>query len=183
MTTKTEPLLTPDEERLAHALISRGLLTPEEVLKCRAEGKDEIGPEALLKRLVNAGFLTPNQANRAGHELNSLMGQKIPGYQLLQKLGQGSMGTVFKARQLSMNRLGAVKVLQPRLATKPDFLKRFTREAHLAAKLSHNNIVQAIDVGSAGKIHYFVMEYVEGTTIEQEIKAGKTYEEREAVEI
>jgi serine/threonine-protein kinase len=183
MTTKTsQPPLTPDEERLAHALISRGLVTPEEVLQCRAEGKDE-GPEALLKRLVSAGVLTSNQASRATHELNSLMGQKIPGYQLLQKLGQGSMGTVFKARQLSMNRLTAVKVLQPRLATKPDFLQRFTREAHLAARLSHNNVVQAIDVGSAGKLHYFVMEYVEGTTIDQELKAGKIYDEQEAVQI
>jgi serine/threonine-protein kinase len=112
-----------------------------------------------------------------------LLHQQIPGYELLEKLGQGSMGTVFKARQLSMNRLVAIKTLHPRLAANAELLKRLTREAHLAAKLSHNNIVQAIDVGSAGPLHYFVMEFVEGTTIKHELEAGKIYTEHEALEI
>jgi serine/threonine-protein kinase len=102
---------------------------------------------------------------------------------LLEKLGQGTSGVVYKARQLSMNRLVAIKILHPRLAGNPQFLKRLTREAHLAAKLSHNNIISAIDVGSAGDLHYFVMEYVEGTTLKQELEAGKRYGEKEAVEI
>jgi serine/threonine-protein kinase len=93
------------------------------------------------------------------------------------------MGTVFKARQLSMDRLVAIKLLQPRLAANREYLERFTREAHLAAKLSSNNIVQAIDVGSAGPLHYFVMECVEGTTIKEVLEKGRIYEEREAVEI
>src|SRR5262249_12718243 len=137
----------------------------------------------LLARLVKAGFLTDPQAQRAAQELPLLLGQKIPGYQLVEKLGQGSMGTVYKARQLSMNRPVAIKVLQPRLAANREFLERFVREARLAAKLSSNHVVQAIDVGSAGKIHYFVMEYVEGTTIRQELEKGKVYEEKEAVAI
>jgi serine/threonine-protein kinase len=169
------------EERLAHALVTRGLLTAEEVRQCRSMPGSP-GPEALLKRLVEAGLLTAGQARRSTQELPMLLGQQIPGYQLLEKLGQGAMGTVFKARQLSMNRLVAVKVLPARLAN-PEFLERLTREAHLAAKLSHNNIVQAIDVGSAGKIHYFVMEYVEGRTIREELDAGKVYAEHEAVDI
>jgi serine/threonine-protein kinase len=168
------------EERLAHALISRGLLTREEFQQCRAaEGGG--GPSSLLVRLVRAGFLTGNQARRAKQELELLLGQQIPGYQLLEKLGQGSMGTVYKARQLSMDRLVAVKVLLPRLAGNREFLERFTREAHLAARLSSNHIVQAIDVGSAGPLHYFVMEYVEGITIKEELEKGKIYPEREAV--
>jgi serine/threonine protein kinase len=168
-----------DEERLAHALVSRGLLTREEVEQCRPAD----GPEALLRRLVEAGLLTRGQAKRSAQELPLLLNQPIPGYVLLEKLGQGAMGTVYKARQLSMNRLVAVKVLAPRLASNPDYLDRLRREAHLAARLAHNNIVQAIDVGSAGKIHYFVMEYVEGRTIRQELEAGKVYAEREAVEL
>jgi serine/threonine-protein kinase len=172
-----------EEERLGHALISRGLLTREELQQCRATGDEPAGPQALLTRLVKAGFLTLNQARRVAQELTLWMGQQIPGYQLLEKLGQGSMGTVFKARQLSMNRLVAIKVLSPRLASNPDFIERFTREAHLAAKLSSNNIVQAIDVGSAGNIQYFVMEYVEGITIKDEVSKGKIYSEKEAVEI
>src|SRR5947209_11935846 len=93
------------------------------------------------------------------------------------------MGTVYKARQLSMNRLVAIKMLHPRLSAKPELLDRLVREAHLAAKLSHNNIVQAIDVGTAGELHYFVMEYIEGTTLKQEIEKGKIYEERAAVDL
>jgi serine/threonine-protein kinase len=177
------PAVNVDEERLAHALISRGLLTREEFQQCRSAAGGAVGGDALLGRLVKGGFLTVNQAQRARQEITLLMEERIPGYQLLEKLGQGSMGTVYKARQLSMNRLVAVKVLKPRLASNPDFLERFTSEAHLAAKLSSNNIVQAIDVGSAGPIHYFVMEYVEGTTIRQELEKGKIYEEHEAVEI
>jgi serine/threonine-protein kinase len=175
--------LRVDEERLAHALVSRGLLTREEVQNCRPAGGAEVGPQALLARLVAAGCLTANQAKRAAQELETLLGQQIPGYQLLERLGQGSMGVVYKARQLSMNRLVAVKVLHPRLAADPAFLQRLTREAHLAARLSHNNIIQAIDVGSAGPLHYFVMELVEGQTIRQTLEKGKIYEEREAVEI
>src|SRR5262249_52906754 len=129
------------------------------------------------------GFLTANQSQRARQELSALLHQQIPGYELLEKLGLGSMGTVYKARQLSMDRLVAIKMIHPRLAAKHDLLTRLDREAHLAAKLSHNNIVQAIDVGPAGTLHYFVMEYVQGTTIKHELEAGKIYDEREALEI
>ena len=75
-----------DEERLAHALISRGLLTREEVQQCRPLTAAEAGPRPLLNRLVKSGFLTPNQARRAAQELDALLGQQIPGYQLMDKL-------------------------------------------------------------------------------------------------
>ncbi len=181
-TTRSEsPPSRSEEEKLAHALVSRGLLTRDEVDQCR--GEQPVSAQAFLKRLVEQGFLTLNQALRARQELSQLLNQQIPGFQMLEKLGQGSMGTVFKARQLSMNRLVAIKVLNPRSTTKIDYLDRFRREARVAARLSHNNIVQAIDVGSAGNFHYFVMEYVEGTTIRDALDAKKLYEEREAVEI
>jgi serine/threonine-protein kinase len=170
-----------DEERLAQGLVNRGLVTREEMQQCR-EG-EPAGAEGLLARLVRAGFLTSQQAQRAKQDQAPLIGQQIPGYQLLEKLGQGATGTVFKARQLSMNRLVAIKILHPRWAANPEFLKRLTREAHLAAKLSHNNIVQAIDVGSTGNLNYFVMEYIEGTTLKHELGAGKRYDEKEGVEI
>jgi serine/threonine-protein kinase len=180
---RSEATARLDEERLAHALISRGLLSRDELQKCRPGSGGDAGAEAFLARLVAAGLLTANQAKRAAKELETLLGQQIPGYQLLEKLGQGSMGTVYKARQMSMNRLVAVKVLHPRLAANPEYLPRLTREAHLAARLSHNNIIQAIDVGSAGPLHYFVMELIEGRTIREILETGKIYEEREAVEI
>ncbi|HEV8062036.1 MAG TPA: serine/threonine-protein kinase [Gemmataceae bacterium] len=172
-----------DEDRLAQALIGRGLIVGDEADSCRS-GPDSTGkPEEFLKRLVKAGSLTPNQARRVAKELASLLHQDIPGYQLLEKLGQGSMGTVYKARQISLNRLVAVKMLHPRLAAKSDLLQRLVREAHAAAKLSHNNIVQAIDVGSAGNLHYFAMEYVEGTSIRDLLEKGWKFNEAEALDI
>ena len=172
-----------EEERLSQALVSRGLVTNGEVAQCKPTAGGPTGSEALLARLVKAEFLTASQAKRVSQELSLIVGQQIPGYQLLQKLGQGSMGIVFKARQLSMNRLVAVKVLKPKLANNPKGLERFLHEAHVAAQLSHSNIIQAIDAGSAGKIHYFVMEYVEGTEISKLIDGGKIFKEAETLEI
>jgi serine/threonine-protein kinase len=172
-----------EEERLAHALVSRGLVSPEEEQRCRAASPDRAGAKRFLLQLVQAGALTQNQARRALGELSTLLDQQIPGYELLSKLGKGSMGTVYKARQLSMNRLVAIKTLNPKLTAKTDVMERLVREARLAAKLSHNNVVQAIDVGSAGNLRYFVMEYVEGITLKQELEKGHIYDEMEAVEI
>lgn len=171
------------EERLVHALVSRGLVTREEIDSCRSQSEAGAGPEHLLQRLVKAGHLTKSQARRSAQDESSGVHQQIPGFQLLEKLGHGSMGTVYKGRQLSMNRMVAIKTLHPKLAADPNLLQRLVREAHHAAKLSHNNIVQAIDVGSAGSLHYFVMEYVEGATIKQGLEKGKIYDEKEALEI
>ena len=172
-----------DEERLAQALIGRGLIVGDEADACRSSPDASARPEEFLKRLVKAGSLTPNQARRVAKELSSLLHQDIPGYQLLEKVGQGSMGTVYKARQISLNRLVAIKMLHPRLTAKSDLLQRLVREAHAAAKLSHNNIVQAIDVGSAGNLHYFAMEYVEGTSIRDMLEKGWKFNEAEALSI
>lgn len=175
------PKFDEEQERLIHGLVSRGFLIPEEVDACKSP--DGPGAKPLLTRLVEGGALTLGQARRAFQKAATLVEEAIPGYEFLEKLGKGAMGTVYKARQLSMNRLVAIKKLHSRLASNPQFLDRLTREAHLAAKLSHNNIIQAIDVGSAGPIHYFVMEYVSGTTIKEEIESGKIYSEKEAAEI
>ncbi len=174
------------EAALGRGLLARGLVTGEELkgVLSSARGVDgPPGPDGLINRLVAAGALTNSQGQRALAELAQGQGQPIPGYNLMEKLGQGAMGVVYKARQLSLDRLVAVKVLHPKLATKPHLLAKLEQEAHLAARLSHNNVIQAIDVGSAGGIHYFVMELVEGRTIRQDLDDGKVYEEKEAVDI
>ncbi|HEV2948725.1 MAG TPA: serine/threonine-protein kinase [Gemmataceae bacterium] len=180
-TTRTESTPLPiDEDRLAHALVTRGLVTAEEIHAARTAPSAKV---SLLGRLVDSGHLAPSQARRVQQELATPAAQQIPGYQLLEKLGQGSMGIVYKARQISMNRMVAIKVLHPRLAANPKYLERFTQEAHIAARLNHNNVVQAIDVGSIGNLNYFIMEYVQGTTIKADLEAGKIYGEQEALEI
>ncbi len=110
-------------------------------------------------------------------------GQEIPGYQLIEKLGAGAMASVVKARQLSLDRIVAIKVLPRNLKENPEYVKMFYKEGKAAAKLNHPNIVQAIDVGEAGGFHYFVMEYVEGHSLWEEMESGKEFSEAEALRI
>lgn len=107
----------------------------------------------------------------------------IPGYEILGVLGSGAMAKVYKGRQLNLNRIVAIKVLPSRLAKNKGYVERFHKEGQAAAKLNHPNIVSAIDVGQAGKYHYFVMEYVEGETIDALLKKGKIFDEKDALEI
>lgn len=109
--------------------------------------------------------------------------QQIPGYQLLSKLGSGGMGAVYKARQISLDREVAIKVLPKKYASNPQFVERLYAEGKAAAKLNHPNIVGALDVGQAGDVHYFVMEYVEGTTVYDELMENIRYDEDEAIPV
>ncbi len=92
------------------------------------------------------------------------------------------MAVVYKANQISLNRKVAIKLLPKRFSDNPEYVKRFYKEGQAAGKLHHNNIVQAIDVGEAGGYHYFVMEYVDGKTISDDIDGG-VYEEERALDI
>ncbi len=92
-------------------------------------------------------------------------GMKLGGYQLVRRIGSGGMGTVWLARQLSLDRDVAVKVLRPSLAEDPQFVYRFTQEAFAAAQLVHHNVVQIYDCGSDGPIYFFSMEYVNSESL------------------
>lgn len=92
---------------------------------------------------------------------------ELPGLELLRLLGRGGMGEVWLARQRSLERTVAVKVLPPKLAQDPEFVSRFEKEATALAALSHPNIIQIIDRGVAGEHYYFVMEYVEGRSLRE----------------
>jgi serine/threonine protein kinase len=91
----------------------------------------------------------------------------LGGYELLQKLGEGGMGAVYLARQVSLDRHVALKVLSPQLASDPQFVARFTREAYAAAQLTHHNVVQIHDIGVERDVNFFSMELVEGKTLEK----------------
>jgi serine/threonine-protein kinase len=93
------------------------------------------------------------------------------------------MATVYKAVQLSLDRVVAIKVLPKRLSENAEYVKLFYKEGKAAAKLNHPNIVQAIDVGEAGGFHYFVMEYVEGHTLYDELTGGKVFSEAGALKV
>jgi serine/threonine protein kinase len=145
-----------------------GLATSTEVEFCREQQKQSSDPNqrSLADLLVEHAFITVNQAKRIRFHLDERKNSQIPGYQIICKVGKGAMATVYKARQLSLDRIVAVKVLPKKMSENQEFVDRFYKEGRAAARLSHNNIVQAIDVGtSPDNYHYFAMEYVEGKTL------------------
>jgi len=111
--------------------------------------------------------------------------KEIAGFEILGKLGQGGMGAVFKARQKSLDRVVALKVLPPSIAKDAKFIERFQREARASAKLNHPNIVQGIDVGKdpATGLWYFAMEYVDGPTLKKVLEEQKVLPEERALAI
>ena len=149
--------------------------------KRQVEDRNE---RSLAQLLVANEYVTKRQMTRLRDmAIAEKSGQKIPGYKIMGKLGAGAMATVFKARQISLDRMVAIKVLPRKFTTNPQFIERFYAEGRAAAQLNHPNIVQAYDVGKAGDYHYFVMEYVEGLTVYDEIVRSKRYTENDAIEI
>ena len=101
----------------------------------------------------------------------TLTGQRLGTYQLREKIGQGGMGAVYKARDLSLDRVAAVKVLPAALAADKVYVQRFVREARAIAKLSHRNLVHIYHVGQRDGLYYFAMEFVSGRTLRQQLAA------------
>ena len=91
-------------------------------------------------------------------------------YQIIEKIGTGGMSEVFKAKCTKLNRFVAIKILRDEFCTDEAFVKRFKAEAQSAASLSHSNIVNIYDVGNENKVHFIVMEYLEGKTLKEHIK-------------
>ncbi len=173
---------TAYDAELARLVVEQRLATGEEVQHCAdlAAGNQR----SLGTALVEQGAVTANQLARVKKLLEESRGaQEIPGYRVLEKLGSGAMAHVFKAKQLSLDRLVAIKVLPRQLSENTEYVERFYREGKAAAKLNHPNIVQAIDVGEAGGFHYFVMEYVEGHTLHDELVAHKVFSEADALRV
>jgi len=119
-------------------------------------------PNTLTVELIRRGWLTAYQGQQLlqgrGHEL--LLGS----YVLLERLGEGGMGTVFKARNWKLGRVVAVKLIRKERLANPDAIRRFQREVRAAAALSHPNIVHAFDADEIAGTHLLVMECVEGAT-------------------
>ncbi len=177
-----------EEMNLEKSILRQGLATAAEIEMCKSHRAKLVakGEEAksLLEIMVEARVLTRNQSARIVKGMGETTKKlEFPGYQMIEKIGKGSMGIVFKARQTSVDRVVAFKVLLDALAKNKEFIKRFDREAKIAAKLSHNNIVNAIDAGEVNGYYYFVMEYVEGGTIKDEIDKNKVFEEKAALKI
>jgi len=112
-----------------------------------------------------AGFVPPEPAELA---------KQFPQLEILELLGQGGMGAVYKARQKQLDRLVALKILPPQVARTEAFAERFTREARSLAKLNHPRIVSVYDFGhTEDGLYYFIMEFIDGTDLRHVIQAGE----------
>jgi WD40 repeat protein/serine/threonine protein kinase len=148
----------------ASALLSAAQLA--DLAKC-PEARNP-APTPLARVVLQRGWLTRFQLNTvaAGRAKDLVVGP----YVLLDKLGEGGMGMVYKARHQHMQRVVALKVIRKEKLANPESVKRFYQEVQLAGQLSHPNIVLAYDAAPAGNTHYFAMEYVEGVDLARLVK-------------
>ena len=168
--------------------------------QCGAELKPDVSeglcPACLLQRgIATEGGAPPGTPPFVPPTIPDLA-SLFPQLEIIELIGQGGMGAVYKARQPALDRFVALKILAPRSGGDLDFAERFTREARALAKLSHPNIVAVYDFGRAElplgqdaqqrvpttPVHYFIMEYVDGPNLRQVEQAGKL-PPREALEI
>jgi serine/threonine protein kinase len=152
------------------ALLSKSqLLRPEQLEEVTGDLQNGFpDAKALARELIRRRWLTTYQVNRLaqGRAGELVLGQYI----ILDRLGEGGMGEVFRARHRSMGRIVALKVLKKERLAKPNAIRRFGREMQAAARLSHPNIVVAYDADSVGDYHFFAMEYVDGVDLSNLIK-------------
>ncbi len=147
----------------ARTLIEIGLIEPAELGKIAVQSAR--GVLELSRALVQAGKLTSYQA-AAVYQKKS-RGLLIGNYLILDKVGQGGMGMVFKARHRKLGRLGALKILPPSFARDRDAVMRFRREFEAAGRLKHINLVAAFEADEDRGVHFLVMEYVEGINLDR----------------
>jgi hypothetical protein len=174
----------------AERALQRGYVTDEQVQEClsllerlREEMKiDETLPNLMVKK----GYLAAAQANVLDAEIHKDRTDRpknaIEGYRLLERIGAGAMGSVYRADHLKLQVPVALKVLNPSLSSSRTQIERLKREAQLAARLSHPNVVRSLDVGESNGFHYLAMEFVEGRSVRDRIQEGRI-PEKEALAI
>jgi len=132
--------------------------------KCALSGVADLGESGPTVTAAYASFQAPTISEIAA---------AFPQLEILELIGHGGMGAVYRARQPHLERTVALKVLPKSLAAAPEFTERFTREARMLARLAHPNIVGIFDFGESGGYHYLLMEYVDGVNLRQAMKAGR----------
>ncbi len=125
-----------------------------------------VSPEELFARAMHTVKMSSAGAGAWLPPTPEEAAQLFPGYEVLDLLGRGGMGAVYRARQIELDRLVAIKLLPLEISVDQDFVDRFRREARAMAKLNHPNIITVYDFGTTGEGHlFFVMEYVEGANL------------------
>src|SRR5277367_160960 len=166
-------------ETVVKQLTDSGIIAPgklENFVPPKATPKDG---EELLRELFKQGLLTKFQAQQVaqGKDKSLILGA----YTILDKIGAGGMGQVFKAQHRKMKRLVAIKMLPAAMMKDAAAAARFEREVEAAAKLRHPNIVAADDAAEANGVHFLVMEYVEGDYLSVLVKQNGPFPVPKAV--
>ena len=158
--------------------VEAGVLTEDQLIDVKkvqdeAERAGEPVPH-LDSLVVQKGYMTDVEVrlikkaeDRIRRDEKRGQPMRIGGHEVLGKLGDGGLGTVYKARQISMGRIVALKVLHKQWMQDEEFKKRFLLEARLAGRMSHQNLIQVYDVGREKDTYHFSMEFVDGETVEQ----------------
>ena len=150
-----------------------GALTEKQFLDVRSKvlaGSYPSDSRALADRLIAENLLTDYQVRRflSGKSHGLIVGK----YVILDRIGSGSMGRVYKAHHQLMGRVVALKIIAPEIVTNDRVVARFHREMRLVGRLDHPNVVRAFDADQSNKILYIVMEYVAGKSLGQRLKEG-----------
>ena len=134
--------------------------------------------------IARVEVLRPGAASRPGGPSNGAdLPEQLGQYRLLEKLGQGGMGTVYKALHTKLKRAVALKVITDRRLHSPDAIARFHKEMEAVGGLDHPNIVRAHDAGEAGGRHFLVMEFVEGKNLAQLVRSAGPLSAANACEV
>ena len=138
-----------------------------------AEAPQGLCPKCLLQQVCVPTEAGKNASAKSAPPTHEELAAAFPQLEILELIGQGGMGFVFKARQPKIERLVALKILPQSLAADPAFAERFTREGRMLARLNHPNIVTLHDFGQAGGFFYLLMEFVDGVNLRQAMKVGR----------
>jgi len=169
-----------EPKRLGEIMVEKGFLRDPDVrsiLEIQKLGGSRM--ESRSGAVTDAGRRLKTSQAAVTKDLPTM--PRIPGYEIMELLGEGGMGMVYKARQKSLDRVVALKILPARAAKEAAFIKRFISEARTVARLNHENIIAGIDVGEADGTYYFAMEHVEGDSIADLIEVQGALEERFAL--
>ena len=157
--------------RFGRLAVRQGLLSEEQLgtaLKEQSERKVGGRRTRLGQILLEKGFLGKEEVLALFILQGKLGGHtQVRGYSLMELIGRGAMGKIYKARHVALDRIVALKILAPKLAGNSKYVKRFLREARLAGKLRHENIVFVLDAGISNGVHYYAMEYIKGKTLKE----------------
>lgn len=175
----------PQDDRLGQLALNAGFISQKQLDGALASQKAEEKDNPLGQILLQAGLITQGQLERllARQESAQAQVERLGGFRLEAKLGEGGMGAVYRAVDEKDGRTVAVKVLRRSLARNRAALSRFYREARAALELDHPNIVRALDFGEDRGYHYIVMEYVPGTDVYGLLQEKGRVPEKEALSI